>query len=340
MPIRDLFVRDLGRKIEGVVKVYDHAALAQEIREFVLTDWTEEKLKNVLDTFTESLDARRKRAQPMDDMGIWISGFFGSGKSHFAKLVGYLLQNQAVDAETAESAMDLFEKHLNDGRFARDIKRRLGEIRLAASVKTVAFEIKSKQTLNNPNSVAEILLSTFYESLGYSDAIYLARIEKRLESRSRYGDFKGEYHKLFGQTWEEGRKEHEFNRSRIAKVMARIYPEEYSTEKAAQDGLMDAYRTEKVTAESVAKELVEWVDSQPTTGGRQAHLMFVVDEMGQFIGDDRNKIEELRALVEQLGNQGKGKIWLVVTSQQALEQVCDRANLQLPLSASSTPVSA
>lgn len=101
MPIRDLFVRDLGRKIEGVVKVYDYASLAQEIREFVLTDWTEEKLKNILDTFTESLDARRKRAQPMDDMGIWLSGFFGSGKSHFAKLVGYLLQNHAVDADGA-----------------------------------------------------------------------------------------------------------------------------------------------------------------------------------------------------------------------------------------------
>lgn len=219
MAIRDLFVRDLGRKIEGVVKVYDQAALAEEIREFVLTDWTEEKLKSVLDTFTESLDTRRKRAQPMDDMGIWISGFFGSGESHFAKLVGCLFQNQVVDAQTAETAMALFEKHLLDGRHVRDIKRRLGEIRLSATVKTVAFEIKSKQTLNNPSSIAEILLSTFYESLGYSDAIYPARIEKRLAGRGRYGDFEGEYQKLFGQTWEEGRKEHEFNRSRIAKVM-------------------------------------------------------------------------------------------------------------------------
>lgn len=331
MPIRDLFVRDLGQKIEGVVKVYDQASLVQEIREFVLTDWTEEKLKNVLDTFTESLDARRKRAQPMDDMGIWVSGFFGSGKSHFAKLVGYLLQDQVIDTQTGETAMALFEKNLHDGRYARDIKRRLGEVRLSAAVRTVAFEIKSKQTLNNPSSVAEILLSTFYEALGYSDAIYLARIEKRLEARGRYGDFKGEYHKQFNQTWEEGRKEHEFNRARIAKVMVRIYPEEYASEKAAQDGLMDAYRTEKVTAESVARELVEWVDAQPANGGRQQHLIFVIDEMGQFIGDDRNKIEELRALVEQLGNQGKGKVWVVVTSQQALEQVCDRANLQLPL---------
>src|ERR1700688_1177094 len=180
MPIRDLFVRDLGRKIEGVVKVYDQDALAQEIREFVLTDWIEEKLKDILDTFTESLEARRRRAQPLDDMGIWISGFFGSGKSHFAKLVGYLLQNPVVDLDTGESAMDLFEQHLHDSRPARDIKRRLGEIRLSTSVKTVAFEIKAKQTLNNPSSVAEILLSTFYESLGYSDAIYLARVEKRL----------------------------------------------------------------------------------------------------------------------------------------------------------------
>jgi hypothetical protein len=331
MPIRDLFVRDLGRRIEGVVKVYDQAALAQEIREFVLTDWTEEKLKAILDTFTESLDARRKRAQPMDDMGIWISGFFGSGKSHFAKLVGYLLANPIVDPATSASAMDLFERHLDDGRLARDIKRRLGEIRLGASVKTVAFEIKAKQTLNNPSSVAEILLSTFYESLGYSDAIYLARVEKRLAARGRYPDFKDEYQKLFGQSWEDGRKEHEFNRSRIASVMTRVYPEEYKTEAAAREGLMDAYRNEKVTADSVARELVEWVDAQPAPDARQPHLVFVIDEMGQFISDDRSKIEELRSLVEQLGNQGKGRIWLVVTSQQALEQVCDRANLQLAL---------
>jgi hypothetical protein len=329
MPIRDLFLRDLGRKIEGVVKVYDHGALAQEIREFVLTDWTEEKLKSILDSFTESLDARRKRAQPLDDMGVWISGFFGSGKSHFAKLVGYLLQNHVADPQSGETAMDLFEKHLHDGRYVRDIKRRLGEIRLSTTVKTVAFEIKSKQTLNNPNSIAEILLSTFYESLGYADAIYLARIEKRLEARGRYGDFKSEYARLFGQPWEEGRREHEFNRHRIAKTMAAIGL--YESEAAATEGIKDAYRLERITAESVAQELVEWVDSQPTSGGRQPHLLFVVDEMGQFIGDDRNKIEELRALVEQLGNQGKGKIWLVVTSQQALEQVCDRANLQLPL---------
>jgi len=324
MPIRDLFVRDLGRKIEGVVKVYDQDALAEEIREFVLTDWTEEWLKKVLDTFSESLERRRKRAQPIDDMGVWVSGFFGSGKSHFAKLLGYLLQNGAVGGETA---MELFEKHLDEGRYVSDIKRRLGEIRLGATVKTVAFEIKSKQTLNNPNSVGEIMLSSFYQWLGYSDAIYLARIEKRLAESGRYGDFKDIYQQTYEKSWEEGRNEHEFNRARIANVMHRIGM--YANAEEARQGVGDAYKFEKITAESVAKELVEWVDKQDSAGGREPHLVFVIDEMGGFIGDDGNKIEELRALVEQLGSRGKGKVWIIATSQLALEQVCERANLEL-----------
>ena len=327
MRIRDLFVRDLGRKIEGVVKVYDQSSLAEEIREFVLTDWTEEWLKRLLDTFAESLDRRRKRAQPMDDMGVWVSGFFGSGKSHFAKLVGYVLQNHPVGAAGSDTAMSLFEKHLHDGRHVGDIKRRLGEIRLGATVRTVAFEIKSKQTLNNPNSVAEIMLSSFYESLGFSDAIYLARIEKRLAEKGRYDDFKDEYKRLCGQPWEEGRKEHEFNRKRIAEVMHRIGL--YSSADEARDGIGDAYKFERITAESVAQEIVDWVDKQATVGDRQPHFIFVIDEMGGFIGDDGNKIEELRAIVEQLGSRGKGRVWVIATSQLALEQVCERANLEL-----------
>jgi hypothetical protein len=93
MTIREIIKRDLGVKIEGVVKVFDRAALASEFREYVVTDKIEEELKKIFDTFTQVSDTLRRGGRPRDVMGMWVSGFFGSGKSHFAKVLGYLLEN-------------------------------------------------------------------------------------------------------------------------------------------------------------------------------------------------------------------------------------------------------
>ena len=61
---------------------------------------------------------------------------------------------------------------------------------------------------------------------------------------------------------------------------------------------------------------------------RSQHLVFVIDEMGTFIGDSNERISELNSLAEMIGNKGKGKVWLIVTSQQDLEKVVDRTNFQ------------
>ena len=88
------------------------------------------------------------------------------------------------------------------------------------------------------------------------------------------------------------------------------------------------FRHEKITAEGIADELVAWVDAQKTTGGKTQHLVVVVDEIGTFIGDSNERIGELNSLAEMIGNKGKGKVWLIVTSQQDLEKVVDRTNFQ------------
>ena len=90
--VRDTIKRDITVKVEGVVKVFDRAALAAELREYVVTNKIEEELKKILDTFTRASDTLRRGGAPRDVMGMWVSGFFGSGKSHFAKMLGYLLQ--------------------------------------------------------------------------------------------------------------------------------------------------------------------------------------------------------------------------------------------------------
>ena len=93
--VREVIQRDLGRQVEGVVKVFDRSALAAELREYVVTDKIEDELKRIFDTFTHASETLRRGGDARDVVGMWISGFFGSGKSHFAKVLGHLLQNDS-----------------------------------------------------------------------------------------------------------------------------------------------------------------------------------------------------------------------------------------------------
>lgn len=326
--IKDLIRRDLSQKVEGVVKVFDRSALATEIREYVVTDKIEEEIKKIVDTFTQASDVLRRGGNARDVMGIWVSGFFGSGKSHFAKVLGYLLQNDSLENGGTETCIDVFEKHLSETPRGRDIRLRLAELRKLTSIKTIAFEIRSRQSLTNPNSVGEILLGEFYRSIGYSENFVIARIERRLDRRGLLPKLRESFEKRFGIPWDhpEGRDDLATVRRKLSKILPEVDPDSYHTEDDALTGLDDAFEHGKITAESIADELVQWVDEQQPGGGKVQHLVFVIDEMGTFIGDSNDKIGELNSLAEMIGNKGKGKVWIIATSQQDLEKVVDRTN--------------
>jgi len=330
MIIRDTVKRDIGVKIEGVVKVFDRASLASEFREYVITDKIEEEFKKIFDTFTQVSDVLRRGGRPRDAMGVWVSGFFGSGKSHFAKVLGYLLQNGDLGDGSGERCIDAFLKHLSEKPRARDIRLRLGELQQTTEIKTLAFEIRSRQSLNNPSSVGEILLSEFYRSLGFSEHVTLARIERRLARRGLLEQLARAFEAKFKVPWKssDGRDDLNTVRRRLAEVLTEIDPGEYPDAREAKQALDWAVRHEKITPEGIADELVAWVDEQKPVAGKVQHLVFVVDEMGSFIGDSGDRISELNSLAEMIGNKGKGKVWLVCTSQLDLEKVVDRTNFQ------------
>lgn len=328
--IRDIIKRDIGVRVEGVVKVFDQSALAGEVREYVVTDKIEDELKRIVDTFTLVSETLKRGGAGRDVMGMWVSGFFGSGKSHFAKVLGYLLQNNALGDGDEERCIDVFGKHLSDTPRGKDIRRRLGEIKLNTQIRTFAFEIKSRQSLSNPNSVGEILLSEFYRHIGLAENFIVARIERHLQQRKQLDRLAEVYEATYNIPWrsEEGRDALMTVRRRLAEILPKVDPTEYPDERVAKNALNDMFRHEKITAEGIADELVAWVDAQKPTGGRVPHLVFVIDEMGTFIGDSNERISELNSLAEMIGNKGKGKVWLIVTSQQDLEKVVDRTNFQ------------
>ena len=199
--VRDIIKRDIGIKIEGVVKVFDRAALANEVREYVVTDKIEDELKRIFNTFTQVSQALRRGGPSRDVMGMWVSGFFGSGKSHFAKVLGYLLENDQLDGPNGERCIDAFVKHLSDSQRGKDVRLRLGEIKLNTQIRTIAFEIKSRQSLTNPNSVGEILLSEFYRDSGLAENFVVARIERRLQHRNQLAKLADTFETMHGVAW-------------------------------------------------------------------------------------------------------------------------------------------
>ncbi|MGA2403486.1 MAG: BREX system P-loop protein BrxC [Syntrophobacteraceae bacterium] len=330
MLIKSLIKRDITAKIEGVVKVFDRASLADEFREYVVTDKIESHVKSIIDSFTQQSEALRRGGTPRDVMGIWISGFFGSGKSHFAKVLGYLLQNNSLSPYSAEKCIDVFLKHLSDSPRGNSLSLRLRELERTTQVETILFEIKSRQSLTNPNSVGEILLGEFYRHIGFAENFVVARIERRLDRRGLLQKLEQSYESRFKIPWKhpEARDDLLTVRHRLAELLPVIEPAEYQDRSEAKRALDDMFRHEKITAEGIAEELVAWVNDQKVAGGKMQHLVFVIDEMGTFIGDSTEKISELNSIAEMIGNKGKGKVWMIATSQHDLEKVVDRTNFQ------------
>src|SRR2546430_8195220 len=102
-----LLTRDLRRKIEEIIQVdqADEQSVHEEITEYIATDSIRDQYAEVLTAIADA------PSDPHEGVGVWISGFFGSGKSSFAKNIGYVLSHRAV---LGQPASELFEAQLSD----------------------------------------------------------------------------------------------------------------------------------------------------------------------------------------------------------------------------------
>ena len=121
MKIENLFKKDIFRPINGVVKAdqLDEASVWQELDEFVVTTELDQHFSELLRALLRAID-NPNDPDVADKIGVWVSGFFGSGKSHFIKVLSYLLDNDEHhhDGETKTSR-----------RFLRDESQRRHALR-------------------------------------------------------------------------------------------------------------------------------------------------------------------------------------------------------------------
>ena len=241
-------------------------------------------------------------------MGVWISGFFGSGKSHFLKIISYLLENKIVNGK---AAVDYFDYKIADKMLLADIKR-------GGSIPTdvILFNIDSKTENSNgtKDKILDVFEKVFNEKLGLSITPFVAEIERYIINQGRYDEFKKVFQKYANASWEDMRNGIQFVEDEFAKAYAEVLNK---SEEEAKNILEKTEKNYTLSVEKFAKRVRDYIKSK----GDNHHVVFLVDEIGQYIGDDRGLMLNLQTIVEDLGLECGGKAWVIVTSQEAIDDV-------------------
>ena len=308
MKIRDLFATPVSDKIEPVIKVgerQDERKLASEVSSYVVTPTIERYLDDMLEHWTDTL--RNKTTE----IGIWISGYFGSGKSHFAKIFSLLVSNPSLDGV---STAKRFEARLPANAPHRDsILRSLTRVNECETT-VLAFNLNTLAD-SKKRPLPMILLSQYYLSRGYSSNVIYARvIESEIDKLGKLSELHNRVEQSTKKTWEEVQNNPTFYRKALYDAACEVAPEHFRTHDEVDRALTEAQRGELYNVNFLIRTVLDDLQEREARTKREQRLLFVLDESGQWIEDDSGKLSQLQALVEEAAVAGQGKVWLIVTT--------------------------
>lgn len=308
MQIQELFAKKIDREIQGVIIVGQGADtnVSQELEEYVVTRELEKHFRDFFSAYKKGITGTTPK------MGAWISGFFGSGKSHFLKILSYLLGNKRVGDKTA---LDYFveDQKIHDPMV-------LADMQLASETPTdvILFNIDSKSDSGgkqNKDAIVNVFLKVFNEKLGFCGAMpHVADLERKLTEDGRYEEFKAAFEEGYGSPWTESRQDFDFIQDSVVDALVTMG---FMSEAAARNWCEKAVESYTISIDDFAKRVRTYLESK----GKNQHIVFLVDEIGQYIGEDSNLMLNLQTVTEDLGRECQGRAWIVVTSQQDIDSV-------------------
>ena len=304
MIIRDMFVDDINRKINGVIKVDQSGdeVIEQELNEYVITRELKKHFIQFFNYYSDAFDT------PTADTGVWISGFFGSGKSHFLKMLSYLLENREVNGVRS---VERFRSKFEDDPATFMLIDRSTK----AETETILFNIDIEGSINkDKTAVLRVFAKMFYNHLGfYGENLKVAMLERYIEQQNKTEEFRRIFEEKKGKTWIESRRAFAFNGKYIIPTLVEILD---MSEEDAKNWFNDKSATELSIARLV-EDIKEYLNTKPNN----FRLLFMVDEVGQYVGTDTDMLLNLQSLVEKIGSECEGKVWVVCTGQEAIDEI-------------------
>ena len=296
-----IYKNDITREIGGVIYSNDDRNLMQELEEYVLT---KELLKpNLLPNLFDAI------AKHSVNSSVWISGYYGSGKSHLLKMLALVLNNKEINGK--KSANIFSDKAESDFDFQANIKKAS-----KFTNRAILFNIQGKADgFDNTESFSDRVLMVFLkalnESYGYHP-IYpeIAEIERQLDQNDLFEKFKDNYYKHCNHAWEIHRNDVSWHLNEFIAVYAET--RKISIEEA-RDIINNQRSTYRIDIETFAKVVAKHCEKD------NQRIIFCADEVGQFIADDINKMLSLQTIAEELAASSNGKSFIIVTSQNDLD---------------------
>ena len=307
MKLKDMFKKPIDRDIRGVIKVgqKEEENIRQELEEYVVTNELQKHFRDFFSVYSKGISGNT------DDMGVWISGFFGSGKSHLLKILSYLLSDREINGK---KAIDYFleDNKIKDEMVIADMKRAC-----RTSTDSILFNIDSKSDSagnKGKDDILKVFLKVFNEMQGFSPIPHLADLERELAENNKYEEFKEKFREINQKEWIEERHKFNFIRTKVVKALEEIG---FMNEVEAKDWLEISKKDYSISIENFSKMVNKYIKAK----GNNHHVVFFVDEIGQYIGENTDLMLNLQTVTEDLGIHCKGKAWVVVTSQQAIDSI-------------------
>ncbi len=298
--LKDIYKKDIKREIQGIIKVEDETSIIQELEEYVLTEELQRNLLNFFEVYNNSINNNTKK------IGVWISGFFGSGKSHFLKIISYLLENKKINNK---HVIEYFQNKIKD-------KHLLELINQANTISTdvILFNIDSKSSLNNneKDKILTVFTKVFNEKIGFSSIPHIAELERFLIKENKYQQFQEILKNDYNKNWANIRNDFYFHQTEIIKAYAKAINKSTKEVTTLFDKVEKQY---DMSIEKLATQINEYL----TSTNSEHHIVFLVDEIGQYIANNQKLMLNLQTMVENLGSRCQGKAWVIVTSQDTID---------------------
>ena len=310
MKISDMFVKDISRQIQGVVKIGQDSSemITAELDEYVVT----KELNRHFDKFFE--EYRKGTQRHTDKIGVWISGFFGSGKSHFLKILSYLLGAGDYDGK---KAIGFFEGKIADSRIMADM-----QLASDTSADVILFNIDAEadsDSKTNKDPIVKVFMKVFNKMQGFCGSMpWIAELERQMVKEGSYDDFRAKFKAISGSQWEDAREDFYFEQDNIVQALSestRMSPD------AALAWYNKAEENYSLDISTFSRRVRKYIEAKEKQAGKNQFVVFLCDEVGQYVGSSNALMLNLQNIVEGLGTECGGRAWIIATGQEDIDSI-------------------